>query len=70
MSTSEMLGVAVACFMVMVASLVMCAWREMLHRGELRALRDYIEDLSHNSIMDYADIMRAALEYITRMLGE
>lgn len=70
LSTSDALGIAAVCFLGMVASLIVCAWREALHRSDLLALREYIEDLSHNSIMDYAQIMRAALEYITKTLGE
>lgn len=67
---SEIIGIAAACFIGMVASLILAAWREMLHRGELLALREYIEDLSHNAGMDYSEVMRCAMGYINNLLGE
>lgn len=44
-------------------------WQAMIFRGNLLRLREYIEDLSHNTGMDYPEILRAAIAEINAMLG-
>lgn len=55
-------------------ALLIVAWLEvifqaMVFRGNLLRLREYIEDLSHNTGMDYPEILRAAIAQINAMLG-
>lgn len=69
-STSEAVGIAAACFIGMIASLILAAWREMLHRGELIALREYVLSLRRDSILRHDQMLDATLDYIAIMLGE